>query len=156
MLPPRTFRRWLGNFWLPDLTPRHPSRTRRVPCRLLLESLEDRTTPSVTFLLGPPVPAPPGAVQFTAIRAGDPAPAVQVNYATVDGSAHAGTDYAASSGTLLFPANATTETISVPVLNSAIFQAPGSFGVALSNPMASAAFAPRKPSPQVVTPSPWR
>jgi hypothetical protein len=86
---------------------------------------------------------------FTVTRAGDLAPAVQVNYATQDGSgpdaAHAGTDYTATSGTLLFAANQTTANISVPVLDSAVFQANRTFGVALSDPMATTAFADAQP-----------
>ncbi|HYT92180.1 MAG TPA: FG-GAP-like repeat-containing protein, partial [Gemmataceae bacterium] len=107
--------------------------------------MEDRLTPSVSFVLGNPVPAPPSSMLFTVTRTGDLTPAVQVNYTTLDGSgsnaAHAGTDYTATSGTLLFPANQTTETISVPVLNDTVFQANLTFGVVLSSPLASAAFA---------------
>ncbi|MFZ3328012.1 MAG: Calx-beta domain-containing protein, partial [Methylocella sp.] len=43
---------------------------------------------------------------------------VTVNYATGDGTAVAGTDYAASSGTVTFPANVTSQTISVGVIDN--------------------------------------
>src|SRR5262249_8528195 len=155
MLSTPPYLRWLRNIWHPDRTARRPARSGRHPrrpsLRPLLELLEGRTTPTVFFTLGNPVPAPPSSMLFTVIRSGDLAPAVQVSYTTVDGSgpggAHAGADYTATSGTLLFPANQTTETISVPALNSAVLQAPGSFGVALSSPMASAAFAPPQSFP---------
>ena len=41
---------------------------------------------------------------------------VSVNYATANGTATAGSDYTATSGTLTFPAGVTTRTITVPVL----------------------------------------
>jgi sugar lactone lactonase YvrE len=40
---------------------------------------------------------------------------ISVNYATADGTAVAGTDYTQTSGTLVFPAGATSETINVPI-----------------------------------------
>ncbi len=149
--------RWLRRYWQPARGTRRPSRPRhprRASCRPRLEALEDRLPPTVTFSLGPPVPTPPGTMLFTVTRSGDLWPTVQVNYATVDGSgpsaAHAGTDYTATSGTLLFPPGQTTQTVNVPVVNSAVFQTPLTFGVALSGPMATALFA----QPQVFGPMP--
>jgi hypothetical protein len=52
---------------------------------------------------------------FTVTRSGDTKPAVTASYATHNGSALAGTDYTAVSGTLTIPAGKTTATISVPV-----------------------------------------
>jgi hypothetical protein len=40
---------------------------------------------------------------------------ISVNYATADGTAVAGTDYTQTSGTLVFPAGVTSETITVPI-----------------------------------------
>jgi hypothetical protein len=40
---------------------------------------------------------------------------VSVNYATADGTAAAGTDYTPTSGTLVFPAGVTSETVYVPI-----------------------------------------
>ena len=56
---------------------------------------------------------------FTITRAGNTATDVSVNYATQDGSAQAGTDYAAASGTLSFAAGETTKTVEVSVLANA-------------------------------------
>jgi DNA-binding beta-propeller fold protein YncE len=47
-----------------------------------------------------------------------------VNYATADGTAAAGTNYTATSGTLTFPPGATTATIAVPLLDSGSQTAP--------------------------------
>ncbi len=60
---------------------------------------------------------------------------VTVNYATSDGTAVAGTDYAATSGTLTIPAGSTSGTIGVPVLNNAAAAAgTKTFSITLSAP----------------------
>ena len=59
---------------------------------------------------------------------------VTVNYATVDGTAVAGTDYVASSGTLTFAPGQTSQYISVPVIGSAVYAPGRTFSVVLSNP----------------------
>jgi hypothetical protein len=111
--------------------------------RPALESLECRLPPTVTLSISDPLPFPkPDTGQLTGMfvvtRSGDLAPAVQVDYATQDGTgpngAHAGTDYVATSGTLNFAANQTTATISVQVVGNTIFQADKTFTVSVSNP----------------------
>jgi ELWxxDGT repeat protein/parallel beta-helix repeat protein len=59
---------------------------------------------------------------------------VTVGYATADGSAHSGSDYTATSGTLSIPAGSTTGTITVPVLGDTILENNEMFTVTLSNP----------------------
>ena len=61
--------------------------------------------------------APEGALHFV-VRL-DPASGreVTVHYATIDGTAHAGSDYRAAQGTLTFEAGTTTQTISIAVLD---------------------------------------
>ncbi|HEX8311981.1 MAG TPA: Calx-beta domain-containing protein, partial [Chthoniobacteraceae bacterium] len=71
---------------------------------------------------------------FTVTRAqGDLNTEVRVNYATSNGSATAGTDYEAASGTLIFAAGETTKQVSVPVLGDAVVEADETFFVTLSN-----------------------
>ena len=43
-----------------------------------------------------------------------------VDYATSDGTAHAGTDYTATAGTLTFGAGETSQTITIPILNNTV------------------------------------
>ncbi len=59
---------------------------------------------------------------------------VTVDYATSDGTATAGQDYIAVSGTLTFNPGETTKTISVPILGDTVDEANETFTVTLSNP----------------------
>ncbi len=60
--------------------------------------------------------------------------AVTVDYATADGTATAGSDYVAGSGTVTFTAGATTQTIAVVVNGEALDEPHETFYVNLSNP----------------------
>ena len=57
-----------------------------------------------------------------------------VNYATANGTATAGSDYTATSGTLTFAAGETTKTVSVPVLGDTSVESDETFTLTLSNP----------------------
>lgn len=59
---------------------------------------------------------------------------VTVQYATADGTAKAGVDYIATSGTLTFPAGSTTQTINVSIPAAAAWKADSSFSLKLSAP----------------------
>ena len=56
-----------------------------------------------------------------------------VDYQTTDGSAHAGVDYRAASGTLQFKANETLQTITIPILQNSTAKEPKTFTVSLSH-----------------------
>jgi Calx-beta domain len=58
---------------------------------------------------------------------------VTVGYATVDGTAAAGSDYTAVSGTVTFDPGEATKTFTVPVTSDSVVEADESFQVALSN-----------------------
>ena len=60
--------------------------------------------------------------------------AVSVNYTTVNGTATAGSDYVASSGTLTIPAGQTSGTISVTINGDTSQESDETFKVNLSNP----------------------
>ena len=60
--------------------------------------------------------------------------AVTVHYATADGTATAGSDYTAKSGTLTIPAGSTSGTIAVPVIGDTIVEPNETFFVNLSSP----------------------
>ena len=59
---------------------------------------------------------------------------VTVDYATEDGTATAGADYTATSGTLTFAAGETAKTVSVALLDDAIDEGKETFKLKLSNP----------------------
>src|SRR5262249_10473871 len=59
---------------------------------------------------------------------------ITVNYATADGSATAGSDYTAASGTLTFSPGQTSKTVSVPVADDTTDKPDETFDVNLSSP----------------------
>jgi hypothetical protein len=76
-----------------------------------------------------------GTVVITVQRTGGSSGAVNVAYATSNGTAMAGTDYTAASGTLSWTnGSATSQTLSIPISNSAPFAGSKTFTVALSHP----------------------
>lgn len=86
-----------------------------------------------------------GAVLLTVQRTGDSNATVSVDYASANGTAHAGSDYTATNGTLTFAAGETNQTIAVPILNDGIVE-PASyetFTVTLSNPTGGAVLGTR-------------
>ncbi len=60
---------------------------------------------------------------------------VTVDWSTANGSAQAGEDYVAASGTLTFPAGTTVETIHVAIVGDTLYAPDETFVVKLSNPV---------------------
>jgi hypothetical protein len=61
---------------------------------------------------------------------------VTVDYATANGTATAGSDYVAASGTLTFPIGSTTQNITVEVIGDTLYEGPyETFSVTLSSPI---------------------
>jgi predicted outer membrane repeat protein len=60
---------------------------------------------------------------------------VSVNYTTVNGSAVAGQDYTAKSGTITFPANTLTRTVEISVTGDQAIEGNETFKLQLSNPV---------------------
>ena len=73
------------------------------------------------------------AVAFAVTLSRATSDAVTVSYATRDGSARAGEDYAAASGTLTFAAGESSKTVAVEVLDDAHDESEETFVLALSN-----------------------
>ena len=76
-----------------------------------------------------------GSVTLTVIRTGAAGAAVSIDYATVDVTALAGTDYTATTGSLQWAENdSTPKTIVVPISNATPYSGDKKFQVVLSNP----------------------
>ena len=74
------------------------------------------------------------AMEFAVTLSRPASGAVTVDYATGDGTATAGEDYTATSGTLTFAAGEQAKTVSVPLLDDAIDEGKETFTLTLSNP----------------------
>ena len=72
---------------------------------------------------------------FTVTLSTPSSQAVTVNYTTADGTAAAGSDYTAASGTLTFAPGETSQTITVAVLGDVVDELDESFAVELSGPV---------------------
>src|SRR5262245_37143116 len=106
-------------------------------CRLSLETLEDRWTPAAMLSIGDMaiLEGNTGAqnVQVTVNLTEPHGNSVTVNYNTVDGSAAAGSDYTAASGTLTFTKNVMSKSILIPIRGDRTAESDEYFTVRLSN-----------------------
>lgn len=75
-----------------------------------------------------------GTIAFTVTRGGDVSYAASVTFETVDGSALAGSDFAAASGTLNFAAGETSHAITIDLLDDVAQEADETVVVRLSDP----------------------
>jgi hypothetical protein len=74
-----------------------------------------------------------GTLVFTVTRSGASGAARNVNFATANGTAAAGSDYAAVSGTLPFAAGETSKQVSVATIDDAVSESSEQFSVILSD-----------------------
>ncbi len=74
------------------------------------------------------------SLKFTVNLSAAATSTVSVNYATADGTATAGSDYTASSGTLSFAAGEISKTIAVPILGDTTIESSETFTLTLSSP----------------------
>jgi len=80
-----------------------------------------------------------GTLMLTVSRAGGSSGAVSVSYATANGTATAGSDYTATSGTLNWPiADTVSKTITVPILNDSVPESSETFTATLTSPTGGA------------------
>ena len=75
-----------------------------------------------------------GAAVVVINRLGSTTGTVTVDYTTVDGSALAGTNYTAESGTLTFTNGQTNQTVTIPIQNDGMATPDTTFQIVLSNP----------------------
>jgi subtilisin family serine protease len=75
-----------------------------------------------------------GSATVTVERTGDRSVPADVTYASSDGTAQAGSDYTAASGTLSFAAGETTATFAVPITDDGSFESNETIRLALGSP----------------------
>src|SRR5436309_4688249 len=78
------------------------------------------------------------SVTITVTRTGGTASGVKVNYATSDGTATAGSDYTAKSGTLTFRAGVAQKTFTIPITNDTLDESDETVNLTLSDPTGGA------------------
>lgn len=74
------------------------------------------------------------SVTVPIVRTGELTSTTSINYETIDGTARAGSDYTAASGTLVFAPGETSKNITIRTLNDNVYEETESFTVKLSNP----------------------
>jgi hypothetical protein len=74
-----------------------------------------------------------GAAQVQVIRTGSDESPASVNFATSDGTAHAGSDYTPTSGTILFGIGERSKTVTIPILNDNAIEGDETVNLDLSN-----------------------
>src|SRR5437773_603156 len=124
---------------------RRPPRRQPAPRRLSVETLEDRCVPAaVLSVWDASVLEGNAGTQNAAVTVTLSEPhsnAVSVNYRTADGTATAGSDYKAVSGTLTFTKNEMSKTILVPVIGDRVVEPDEYFFVQLDSSRAGARIA---------------
>ncbi len=98
----------------------------------------DDGAPMVSISNGDPSPATEGtdpSITFTVELSNAADHALTVNYSTTNGTALAGEDYVADSGTLTFAAGETSKEITITVMDDSVFENPEAFTVDLSTPL---------------------
>ena len=92
-----------------------------------------------------------GQITLTVLRGNDDALGpITVDYATADGTARAGTDYQAVSGTLEFQEQETVESLTIPILGDAVAENTETFSVTLSHPTGGAVLGRASVSVQIL------
>jgi len=79
-----------------------------------------------------------GIVTVTVQRAADSTVTSTVSYATNAGTAEAGSDFTAISGTLTFNPGELVKSFDIPIINDALYEYDETFSIALSNPVMAA------------------
>ena len=85
-----------------------------------------------------------GSATVTVTRTGGLGAGMTVQYATANGTASAGSDYAATNGTLTFAAGATSASFQVPIINDTRDETNETVIVSLSNPAGGAVLGTRR------------
>ncbi|MEH2008987.1 Calx-beta domain-containing protein, partial [Nostoc sp.] len=99
--------------------------------RTLAITIQDNDSSALDFT-NPTVNEGDGSATVTVTR-GNALGAASLNYITVDGTAKAGSDYKAASGTLNFAAGESSKTIVIPIINDTVDESDETFTLKFSN-----------------------
>ena len=110
----------------------------------------DRDEATITFAEETTVDEDAGTVTLTLTASAPSTAAYTIDYDTEDGTAEAGTDYTAASGTVRFPALATERTIAITVLEDTVDEEPEHFTVKLDDPSNRRVYLASGPPPRVL------
>ena len=92
------------------------------------------TCSGISFTISTPAAVTEGASSvFTVTKTGTTSSSCSVNYATANGTATAGSDYTAKTGTLTFTSAQTSQTVSVVTIDDAAVESAENFTMSLSN-----------------------
>ncbi|GAB1434362.1 hypothetical protein MASR2M32_05730 [Sphaerotilus sulfidivorans] len=106
-----------------------------VPASGTATIVDDEAAPVIQPLPDQTVNEGAGTVTFTITLSGPSEQTISVDYRTVPGTALAGQDYSAITGTLTFAPGETTKTLTVPVIDDTVFEGAETFTLELSNPV---------------------
>lgn len=105
---------------------------------------------AIFTISGPAAPVDEGQnAVFTVSKSGTAGTDLGVNFSTINGTASAPGDFAASSGTLTFRSWETAKTISVPILVDGLTETAESFSVQLSSPSPGSSISQSAASAQI-------
>jgi hypothetical protein len=109
--------------------------TRGSPSTAVLTINDNETQPTVAFSSATyPVGENAGPATITVDLSGASSQTITVNYATSNGSATAGSDYTAASGTLTFNPGDISKTFNVTITDDSIFEGSETVNLALTSP----------------------
>jgi glucose/arabinose dehydrogenase len=103
------------------------------PQRTVRITIEDNDVSELTF--SEPIVNESDGTAIVTVRRGNGINTASVNYTTIDGTARAGLDYQAVSGTLNFVVGEVSKDIAIPIINDAIGEPNEKFTLKFSNPV---------------------
>src|SRR5262249_16627922 len=117
-----------------------PNYTTGSPSARTITIVDDDPPPTISISNASVTEGDSGTVNmtFTVTLSNPSAFTTTVDFVTANGTAVAGTDYNAATGTVTFAPGQTSQPVSVQVIGNTLFQANRQFTVNLSNPTASA------------------
>ena len=100
--------------------------------------LDNDNAPTIAITGPATIDEAAGIATYTITLSNPSSTAISVDYATANGSATAGNDYTATTGSVSFGPGETSKTITVPITNDTLFEGNESYSITLTNPSSNA------------------